>query len=324
MWAYGRTRALQTAIELRLFDQLGAGPRTAKAVAKGAKASERGVRMVFDVLAALGVVAKKRDEYSLTATSRAFLVSDSPMYLGPMLSHTALLENAWSALTETVRTGHPVRSVDQEAAGREFFPKLVASLFPASFGASSVARAALPARTRARVKKVLDVAGGSGAWSLAWVADDPQVSATLLDFREVFAVAREFIRKFGVEERYDFLEGNLRSTDFGRQAYDLVILGHICHSEGRKESQKLIKKSARALRPGGLLMIGEFVPNDSRTGPVTPLIFGINMLVNTDDGDVFTLAEYREWMKTAGLTKIRKLNLGPNGPDVIVGEKPEG
>lgn len=323
LWAFGRTKALQASLELKLYDALASGPRTARAVARSVKASERGVRMLLDVLVSLDILAKKKDEYSLTPTARAFLLTDSPMYFGHMLMHTELIHQAWDSLVETVKTGKPVRSVDQETFGREFFPRLVAALFPTSFGASSVARLALPARARARVKRVLDVAGGSAAWSLAWAAEDPEIHATVLDFGEVFDVARGFVKKFGALDRYEFLEGNVRTTDFGKAVYDLVILGHICHSEGRKESARLIRKSARALRPGGMLLIGEFVPNDARTGPVNQLLFGINMLVNTDEGDVFTLKEYREWMHAAGLTRVRKLNLGPKGPDVIVGEKAE-
>lgn len=322
-WAFGRTKVLQSAISLQLFDQLAKGPRTAKAVARGARATERGVRMILDVLVALQILAKRGDEYSLSPTARAFLLTDSPMYLGPMLMHTELLHRGWDALTETVRNGLPPRRVDAETEAREFFPKLVASLFPLSFGASSVARLALPARKRASVKRVLDVAGGSAAWSLAWAVEDPEVTATVVDFPEVFDVARFFIDRFGAHDRFELRGGNVRTTDFGSKAYDLVILGHICHSEGAKESAKLIRKSARALKPGGMLLIGEFVPNDARTGPVLPLVFGINMLVNTEEGDVFTMKQYRAWMTAAGLARIRKLRLGPDGPDVIVGEKAE-
>ena len=181
----------------------------------------------------------------------------------------------------------------------------------------------IPSNDAVTVKRVLDVAGGSAAWSLAWAVEDPEVTATVVDFPEVFDVARFFIDRFGAHDRFELRGGNVRTTDFGSKAYDLVILGHICHSEGAKESAKLIRKSARALKPGGMLLIGEFVPNDARTGPVLPLVFGINMLVNTEEGDVFTMKQYRAWMTAAGLARIRKLRLGPDGPDVIVGEKAE-
>ena len=79
--------------------------------------------------------------------------------------------------------------------------------------------------------------------------------------------------------------------DFGRDQYDLVILGHIIHSEGEKHGQELIRKSCAALRPCGMLLIAEFVPNDSRTEPSFPLLFGLNMLLQTEEGNVFTLCD---------------------------------
>lgn len=320
-WAYGRTRALQAAVELQLFDALADGPKTAAQVAKASRTKERGVRILFDALVGMELLSKRKDQYSLSPTARVFLLSDSPAYMGPMVNHTRMIDEAWSHLADTVRTGKPYRDVDAEAAGREFFPKLVAALFPGSFGGSRVAREALPARIRKRVKSVLDVAAGSAAWSLAWATADPEVHVTAVDFGEVLDVTREFAERFGVTDRYDFLEGNIRKVNFGKEKYDLVILGHICHSEGERYTIKLIEKSVKALKPGGVLLIAEMVPNDQRTGPLNQLLFGINMLVNTDVGDVFTLKQYREWMKNAGLSSVRKLDLGPSGPDIIVGEK---
>ena len=321
LWAYGRTRALHAATELGLFDALTAGPLSAAALAKALRSTERGVRMLGDALCALSLLEKSKGGYALNATSRAFLVSTSPGYMGPMILHTRLHDHAWANLAETVRTGKPTQTVDLESGGREFFPKLVASIFAPSFGASTLARTALAPRIQKKVVDVLDVAGGSGAWSMPWAIANPAVRVTLLDYEEVFPVAREFADRFGVADRFAYKAGNLRKVGFGRAKFDLVLLGHICHSEGRKWSEKLIRKSAEALRPGGVLVIGEFIPNDSRTGPINAQLFGLNMLVNTAEGDVFTLPEYRAWMKQAGLSNIRKLDFGASGPDIVVGVK---
>ena len=321
LWAYGRTRALHAAVELGLFDVLADGPKQASDMARRLRARERGIRMLSDTLCALELLEKSKAGYALTETARAFLVRSSPGYMGPMILHTRLHDHAWINLAETVRSGKPTQSVDLESGGREFFPKLVAAIFAPSFGASTMARALLGPRVAKHVVDVLDVAGGSGAWSMPWAISNPDVRVTLLDYEEVFPVAREFAKRFGVEDRYAYKAGNLRKIAFGRAKYDLVLLGHICHSEGRKWSEKLIRKSAEALRPGGMLMIGEFIPNDTRTGPVNQMLFGLNMLVNTVEGDVFTLPEYRSWMRDAGLSGIRKLDFGESGPDIVVGVK---
>lgn len=320
-WAYGRARVLATAVELKLFDYLAEKPLAAAEVAKAAKLSTRGVRMVFDALVGLELLTKTKEGYSLGDDARVFLVGSSPAYMGDIILHSADLSKEWENLSSVVRSGKPSQSVEREQQAREFFPRLVAALFTPSFGASRLSRAALPARVRKNVKSILDVASGSAAWSLAWATENPDVRVTAVDFPEMHTVARQYTDCFGVTDRYTFRDGNIRKVNFGAEKFDLVILGHICHSEGEKYSIKLIQKSAKALKPGGLLLIAEMVPNDQRTGPVGPLLFGLNMLVNTEVGDVFTLAEYRKWMKDAGLSSVRKLNLGPSGPDIIVGER---
>ncbi|MCC6743271.1 MAG: class I SAM-dependent methyltransferase [Acidobacteria bacterium] len=323
LWAYARTRALHAGVELGLFDVLADGPKASSAVASAVKAKERGVRMLCDALCALELLTKSKRGYDLTETARVFLVSGSPAYMGPMILLSNLHVQAWEKLADVVRTGKPAQQVDVESSAREFFPKLVSAIFAPSFGASTMARALLGPKTANSIVDVLDVAGGSGAWSLPWAIANPAVRVTLLDFEEVFPVAREYASKFGVADRVSCRPGNLRKVAFGREAFDLVILGHICHSEGAKWSGKLIQKAATALRPGGILLIGEFIPNDERTGPINQMLFGLNMLLNTGDGDVFTMPEYRGWMRDAGLTRIRKLDFGDRGPDIVVGVKPK-
>jgi hypothetical protein len=93
------------------------------------------------------------------------------------------------------------------------------------------------------------------------------------------------------------------------------------HSEGPGRSRQLIRKVFKALAPGGTIAIAEFVPNDERTGPPGPLIFAINMLVNTTVGDTFTFAEMSQWLREAGFKNPRQLNAGGPSP-LILATKP--
>ena len=93
------------------------------------------------------------------------------------------------------------------------------------------------------------------------------------------------------------------------------------HSEGRERSRQLLRKVFKALAPGGTIAIAEFVPNDARTGPPAPLIFAVNMLVNTSVGDTFTFAEMSRWLREAGFQKPRQLDAGGVSP-LILATKP--
>ena len=140
---------------------------------------------------------------------------------------------------------------------------------------------------------------------------------TTVDFPEMTPITRGFAEKLGVAGRYEYHEGDMRQVDFGQDFYDLVILGHIIHSEGEKHGKELIRKSYAALRPGGKLLIAEFVPNDARTGPSMPLLFGLNMLLQTEEGNVFTLREYRAWLKAAGFRKVTTVPVPAPSPLIL-------
>ena len=317
LWAARNAQALVAGTELDLFTHIAAGKHSAKEIARAAKVSGRGVVMLLDALVGLGYLNKKGDAYGLEPVSEKFLVRGGDIYLGPMVYETKLVWESWAHLTDVVKSGRPFKAVDLEEAGREFFPQLVAAIFPMSYGAARAAVAAIPEKTRKRISRILDVAAGAAPWSIAFAQAIPDARVTVVDYPEVTKIARQFTERFGVADRYDYIEGNLREVDFGRNKFDLVILGHIIHSEGEKWGKKLIKRSSRSLNEGGMLLIGEMVPNDERTGPALPLVFGLNMLLNTEHGNVFTMRQYREWLKDAGFKKVTTIEAPGPSPLIL-------
>jgi predicted O-methyltransferase YrrM len=299
-----KSRTLVAGVELDVFSRIAAGKRTAKEIADAVGASHRGMTGLLDALTAIGYLQKTGSRYSLSPISAAFLLPSGSDYQGAMAHALSLTWDAWKNLSEAVRSGRPAETVDVAEKGKEFFPKLVASIFPGNFAAATAAVSQFPDKKRRKIGNILDVAAGSGAWSLAFARAIPEARVTTADFPEMTPITREFAEKLGVADRYDYLEGDLRKTNFGRDTYDLVILGHIFHSEGEKHGKELLAKCHAALRPGGKLLIAEYVPNDARTGPVMPMLFGLNMLLQTEEGAVFTLREYRAWLKAAGFRKV--------------------
>jgi len=306
-----RSRTLFAGVELKVFRHVAAGKRTVKEIAEAAGASTRGMASLLDALTAIGYLRKSGGRYGLPPISAAFLVPGGKAYMGAMAHALSLTWDAWKNLSEAVRSGRSAEAVDVAEKGKQFFPKLVASIFPGNYAAATVAASHISEKERRKIHSILDVAAGSGAWSLAFAKAIPDARVTTVDFREMTPITRGFAEQFGVATRYDYLEGDLRQVDFGKNAYDLVILGHIIHSEGEKHGQKLLAKCHAALRPGGKLLIAEYVPNDARTGPAMPLLFGLNMLLQTEEGAVFTLREYRAWLKTAGFGKVTVVPVPP-------------
>jgi 3-hydroxy-5-methyl-1-naphthoate 3-O-methyltransferase len=223
---------------------------------------------------------------------------------------------SWMQLADVIRSGKPAAAVDT-AEGREFFPRLVKAIFPMTYGGARGFVQSLPQAKLKKIERVLDVAAGSGAWSLPFAQANPNARVMALDYPEVTAVTRQFAQQFGVADRYDYLEGDLRQIDFGQKQYDVVILGHILHTEGEKWGKTLVSKSFKALKPGGMLVIAEMIPNDTRTGPMMPLLFGLNMVLHTTEGDVFTMAQLKQWLKQAGFSSVKTVEIESPSPLIV-------
>lgn len=317
LWAARSAMALVAGVDLEVFTHIAGGKHTAADIARAAKASKRGMEYLLDALVALGYLSKKGERYDLEPISAAFLVKGREPYMGAFASETKMNYAAWGQLTEVVQSGKPVVKVDAETDAREFFPKLVTAIFPMSYGGARAVAASLTNKQRGRIKNILDVAAGAAPWSIAFAQAIPDARVTVVDYEEVTPIAREFAGRFGLSDRYEYVGGNLRDINFGRDKYDLVILGHIIHSEGEKWGKKLIKKAAAALKEGGMIVIAEMVPNDKRTGPELPLVFGLNMLIHTAEGGVYTMKQYREWLKEAGFKRVWTVDAPAPSPVIL-------
>lgn len=321
-WGYAPTLILEAAIRNKVFDALDAGPKTVDEVTSATGASERGVRAIMNALVGLELLKKNGgNKYELTPESAAFLVSTKPSFMGGMAAHTSkqLIPN-WLHLSDVVASGKPAKAVNQEDAGQAFFQELVSNIFPQSYAPAKALGQHLNFGESGSPVRVLDLAAGSGVWGIAVAQSSPRVQVTAVDWPGVMPVTQKTVARFGLSERYTFVPGDLSSADFGR-GHDLAILGHILHSEGADRSKALLRKTFDALAPGGTIAIQEFLVNADRTGPPMSLLFAVNMLVNTDEGDTWSFEEISGWLKEAGFTNPRLLE-SPGPSPLILATKP--
>ena len=303
------SRVLTAALQLNLFGHLRDGPATAEAVAAAAGSSARGTRMLLDALVALGLLGKHGAQYRLPPGAQDYLVRESPDYVGALMETDALWR-AWGGLTDAVRTGRPASVVERQEQAEAFFPVLIRSLHVLNRTAAARLAAALGAGREHHGLRVLDVGAGSAVWSIAIAEADGGARVTAQDFPGVLTQTAGFAARHGLADRFDYLPGDLNTVAFGDERFDLAILGNIVHSEGEASSRRLFRRLAAALRPGGRIAILDFFPDDDRTGPPPALLFALNMLVNTQNGDTFTLSQYREWLAEAGFGAITTVEIG--------------
>lgn len=315
-FAFAPSCIMTAALRLGVFSHLAAGNNTAVDVARAADASARGTRMLLDALTGFGLLSKSDERYELAPHARQYLVRESPDYVGG-LSESGRMFEAWMRLDECVRTGSPVQRVEAKEHAEDFFPMLVRTLHVVNREPARRTAQALGAGRQSKGLRVLDVAAGSGIWGIAFAEADTQARVTAQDFPGVLPTTREYVRRHGLEERFDYLAGDLKEVDFGEGQYDVALLGNIVHSEGEESSRELFGRLHRALRPGGRVVVIDMLPNDARTGPPYQLIFALNMLVNTERGDTYTLAEYTRWLHEAGFPRVETADIGSHSPAVI-------
>lgn len=321
-WGFVPALMLQAAIENRVFDALDAGPKNLDELAAATGASKRGLRALVNALIGFGILHRRNDRFTLAPDTAAFMVSTKSGFLGGIVQHLAgqLLDN-FRHLPEIVRTGRPATPVNQQITGSEFFSKFVESLFNLSYPAAcALADQLAPLLPRNGTLNILDIAAGSGVWGFGLAQKFPQSQITAVDWPGVLPVTRRIAQRQKLASRLRTIEGDILEADYGK-GFHVATLGAILHSEGETRSRKLLKKVFDALAPGGVIAIAEFVPNDDRTGPPYPLLFAVNMLVHTDEGDTFTFKEMTGWLEQAGFRQVRQVEVPAPFP-LLVATKP--
>jgi 2-polyprenyl-3-methyl-5-hydroxy-6-metoxy-1,4-benzoquinol methylase len=313
---------LHAATENRVFDVLDGRPLNVEQVASATSVSIKGLQRVMDALVSFELLEKDQDQrYSLTPESSVFLVSSKPSFHGGWLRHlaTQMFPN-WQAINQVVRTGRPVICANDESVGGPFFREFVESLFPTSYPAAQVLADHLKISEAQEGVSVLDLAAGSGVWGITLAQRSPHVRVCAVDWQGVIPVTQNMARRFGVDDRFEFVKDDLLAADFGR-GHDIAILGHILHSEGADRGRILLKKTFEALRPGGTVAIAEWLANKERTGPANAIIFAFMMLLSTDNGDTFSFEEISEWLLGSGYHSPYCLE-APGPSPLILATKP--
>ena len=312
--AFQRSRTLLTAVELDVFTVLDAGPKTSEEMAREIQAGERETDRLLNALCALGLAEKSGHLFSNSPLAARFLVRGKADHIAGLL-HSASQWKTWSTLTETIKTGHaPLAKQVRKARG----PRI------RSFVAAMHQRGMENAEKIASlidfdgVKRVLDVGGGSGSYSQAFVRAGRDIQAVVFDLPNVIPLTKEYIAAAGLQGRIETQVGDYSTDDLG-QGYDLIFLSAIVHINSPEQNEELIRKCARALNPGGQVVIQDLVMDENRTSPYRGTMFALNMLVNTAQGDTYTESEIREWMTNAGMSFVERQDFAATG--LMIGRK---
>ncbi|MDR3734566.1 MAG: methyltransferase [Acidobacteriaceae bacterium] len=311
MRGFMASRCLLTALELDVFTAVDRGA-TARQVAEELDADTRAVGMLLNALVALGLLSKDDDEYRNTPQSARYFVRDSSDNQRDHLLHVVGLWHTWSNLSVSVRRGKcvPVEYYNSHDWPRNFIVAMHSY-------AEDCAASLLNILGTEGVCSVLDLGGGSGAYSIAFAKAAPHVRCDILDLPEVLPLTSGYVGKAGVSRQIRLRAGDMLHDDFG-SGYDLVMLNAVCHMFSERQNQELFRRVRQALVPNGRLAVQDFILNSEKTGPLQAALFSLNMLVGTPAGACYNEAEYMAWMRAAGFAEVRRVPLQGTS-DLIVG-----
>ena len=325
--AFQESCVLIAAAELDLGTRIleHAGSATAADLTLASKLDLRALTILLDALVGLGYFTKSAEaRYSIAEPFVELLDSRHPATFVPMLRLLGNCLRSWGQLARVVTDGTPTQRHDSilgpEADGVSFILAM-----------NSIART-LVGPMVADLKKsgvlnfakedvrFIDIGGASGTYTLAFLEALPQAKGTIFDLPVAIREARRRFDGTPFVNRVSLAEGDFYRDEFP-DGFDFAWISAIIHQHGRTKSQALYGKAFRALNPGGRIAVRDFVMESNRTSPPLGTLFGVNMLVNTQNGMVYTFNEIQADLESVGFIDVRLAVPAETMSAVVVAEK---
>lgn len=265
-WDYRAARVLQIANKIDLFTTLSDKEMSLKELVEKCHTKPDLTERLLIACSAMGLLDKRKNRYSNTELSKTYLVRGRRLYQGDIIAHSAATWNFWNSLADEIWLQPAPR--DKKADVHRNFIMGMHNIAVAGRADAFIKNIDLSGR-----KRLLDVGGGPGTYSIAACRRFPKLKAVVFDLPETTAIANEVIAGEGMQDKVTTRAGNWEIDDFGRD-YDVVLLSNILHGPGSKAEMKL-KKTFDSMKSGGLLLIQDFLLNDEKTGPLIPALFNV-------------------------------------------------
>ncbi len=298
--AYGfmGSKGLFVALNLNLFGLVADAPKGLNELAEQTEVSPNLLRIVLTACVSVGLLIKDGDAYGNSPAAQRYLVPESSSYFGDYYRFQIDRQVYPGLVTlDGALRGKAVRGL---YAGGFDNPERAADFFrgqhSGSLGPAFVLAREVDLQGR---RSLLDVGGGSGAFSIMLCQRFPQLSATILDFPGVGPISEGFVADAGLADRIQFSEGDALTTDWpGEQ--DVVLMSYLLSAVHEREHGRLWRKAWSCLDLGGLLLVHDFVVNDEGTGPVEAALWGLAMMIGNTGATNLSPTRLVEQAKQAG------------------------
>ena len=308
--AYRLPRILLTALELDLFTTIGTRRWTIPQLAKAASVSERGLSILCRNLAMSGLLIKTGEAYRNGRLASTALNARHAAYRKDYLDLMASHWQDWARLSESVRTGRPLdEDVPEEPGYRRRFT------WAMHYRTLETAPKIAGQVDLRGAETLLDLGGGPGTYSMAFLAKYPRLRATVGDRQEALDVAREIAATHTAGSRLsyvpiDFTKGVIPGT------YDVIWYSNVLHIYSPETNRAVFQRARAALNPGGRLLIQDaFLHDREGLQPAEASLFAVSMLLFTEEGNTYSAKETSVWLKEVGFATTRVLRMKPGTED---------
>ena len=299
--SFQKSRILLSGFELDIFTNIEESGITCNQISHNLNLDEHACERLMNALVSLGFLKKQNKLFFNTAESSAFLSRKSPDYLGGLM-HSNHLWNTWSNLTKVIKTGVSAHPDEINSRGEDWLTPFITAMHDR---AKKQAPLQLASIDLSEIKSILDIGGGSGAYSMEFASRKPSIDATVFDLPNVVPITKVFLEKEGFSDKVKTYAGDYTTDDLPG-GFDMVFLSAIIHSNSLEVNADLIKKCFGSLNKNGRIVIQDWIMNNDRTQPTPGAVFAINMLVGTESGDCYTEQEVTEMLSAAGFKDISR------------------
>ena len=308
-FAQRANQVLKAAVELNVFQPMAQGPASAQAVAQACQAPVLGIQRLLNVLVSMQLLTHQNHAYSLTDESRTYLLKDSLLCAHDFILGMPAEQAAWDSLSTAIRQGQSFNQLNQPQQAEAFFPRLAQNIFPLSYTTAQLLAQVLNVSSWPADSQVLDVGAGAGSWSIPLAEANLGVRVEALDLQAVLQVTQQFAQRHQVHQQYTYTNSTWQNFAWPTHTYTAITLGHVLHCEGEEASQQLLNHCFKALKPGGTVIIGEFIADEDSPGPLPVMLFDLHMYLNTQNGVVFSASQLIQLLSNAGFLNAQRLSL---------------
>jgi ubiquinone/menaquinone biosynthesis C-methylase UbiE len=316
--AYYGSAILFAGIELDIFSAIEQHPdgATLETLSHATGLNPRALRLLLDGCVATGLLRKTGNVYDNTPAGKAALVQQAPHDLRGAIKYNKDVYPAWGKLADFVRSGAPVDPPEVHLGEDQQRTRRFALAMHGR--AMGIGRAVVPMLPLQDCRRLLDLAGGPGAYATLMAQANPELECVTMDLPAISAVASELVERAGLAGRICCKPGNYHTDTYEPEAFDAVTIFGALHQEAPEMIVSILKRAAAALKPGGKIMILDMMSDATHTQPAFSALFAVNMALTTYNGWVFSDTELHAWLQEAGFTACTTQPVPPPMPHWLV------